>query len=162
MEMPPSRMHGYPPPDRRGHRLSTEEKISAEKAPKIRNQTSEEARDMPLDQTHLPHPQLNFNVQRATFGAISSVTTISEKFSLLSQPRSKDSSKALKRCFSMHVVRGYVARGLEKREKKRRDSSYRPPLGRITPSSSTNSSPESILVCASSPMDSGCSAGSLG
>jgi hypothetical protein len=46
----------------------------------------------------------------------------------------------------MHVVRGYVTRSLEKREKKRSDSSYRPPLGRNTPSSSTNSSPETILV----------------
>jgi hypothetical protein len=154
MGMHPSRMHGYPPPDRRGHRQSSsDDGLRPDRTPLGGGRTSDTARDMfyyvPLAQPHSqnpPHPELDLNVQRATFGAVSSVATISEKFSLLSQPRSKESARALKRCFSMHVVRGYVARGIEKRENKRRDSSYRPPLGRVTPSSSANSSPETILV----------------
>ncbi len=87
------------------------------------------------DSTHpdLPRPELNFSVQRATFGASSNVTSICEKFSLLSQPCSYESFRILKRCFSMQIVRGKMAKALEKqRKKKKRRLPWRVVLGSAT------------------------------
>ncbi len=74
-------------------------------------------RDVSRPSSAAPHehifssvPNLNFSLQRETFGQQSMVV---EKLRLLSQPRSSHSAKALspqpKRCFMMHIVRGEMS-----------------------------------------------------
>ncbi len=94
-------------------------------------------------------PELNFALQRETFG----MHSISEKFALLSLPRSKHSSvKLQKRCFSMHVVRGNIVRGLDSRERHQRYAPHERTFDHDLSSPSSGSSPEPELV----PRPNGC------
>jgi hypothetical protein len=77
-----------------------------------------------------PPREMNFDLQRQTFGAVSSVASISEKFSLLSGTRTRDSSRLLekRRCFSIHLTphersRQTIARGLMARNERNRHMS---------------------------------------
>ena len=81
----------YPPPDKRGHKLVLNNEDEVFEMPleeKRRNGTRNHVfYGVPvLNPAHpdLPRPELDFSVQRATFGASSNVTSISEKYSLLS------------------------------------------------------------------------------
>jgi hypothetical protein len=88
-------------------------------------------------------PELNFAIQRESFG----MHSISKKFALLSLPRSKHSSvKLQKRCFSMHLVRGNIARGHDSRERHQRYAPYERTFDRDLSSPSSGSSPEPELV----------------
>ena len=121
----PNPLH-YPPPNKRGHSGtgyssddSSQESTSSEK-------------------------ELEVEVHKEVFELLS----IGEKFAILSRPPTKDSTKMLqtKRCFSMYIVRGEIARSMRKKEKQKRDPSHRPPLNRESPFSSPSSSPEFALV----------------
>jgi hypothetical protein len=77
-----------------------------------------------------PPREMDFDLQRQTFGAVSSVASISEKFSLLSGTRTQDSSRLLerRRCFSIHLTphersRQTIARGLMARNERNRHMS---------------------------------------
>jgi hypothetical protein len=90
-----------------------------------------------------PSPELNFTLQRETFG----IKSISEKFALLSLPRSRRSSAKLqKRCFSMHVVRNAIARSLDARNRHERYAPYERTFNLDLSSPSSGSSPEPELV----------------
>ncbi len=71
--------------------------------------------------------ELELELQRRTVGAVTSVASISEKFSLLSGARTRDSSRVLetKRCFSIRLTpheisRKIIARGLLVRNERER------------------------------------------
>jgi hypothetical protein len=142
---------GVTPPDKRGHRTSHSRTTNLTEPPPKRN--SPDSRmvgntffAVPVPVPH--QPALDFTLRREPFGVASGATTIDEKFHLLAKPRSVFSSLKLttKRCFSMHQVRGCIARGMQNQQRRRElDSSFRP-VPFDSRSSSASSSPEPDLV----------------
>ena len=123
----------YPPPNKRGHTgtgMSDEETSS-------QDSLSSES-------------ESEFRLQRKV-----KATSISEKFSLLSRTPSKESNRILqtKVCYSMHIVRGKIAKAMKVKERQRRDPTYRPPINRESPFSSASPSPDLKLVPRSASMD---------
>ncbi len=133
MGQQPNLVH-YPPPDKRGHRGTGYSSSDSSSHGSISSETAPE----------LDRPECELEVRKEVFGLLS----IGEKFAILSRPPTKESTKILqtKRCFSIHVVRGEIARSMKKKAKQKRDPSHRPPLNRESPFSSPSSSPEFTLV----------------
>ena len=152
MGMRPSQRHGYPPSDKRGHRMPPTNEAS--RSTRLFPQTAGSETNPPSSYYAVPmanarlsessDSEVDFELRREIYG----VSSISEKFSLLSRPPTGESTRLLqtKRCFSMHVVRAYMARGMQKKQRQRRDPSFRLPINRLSPSSSSSSSPEVQLV----------------
>ena len=124
---------GYPPPERRGHRLTTEElrDMHASKPlpePPRRNppysRPSRQDAFISVPTSAPPRPDHDVSLRRETFGVSSGIVTLSEKFFLLSNPRSSNSTSKLrvKRCFSMHQVRGSIAKAMQKQSQAARTS----------------------------------------
>ncbi len=119
-------MH-YPPPNKRGQ-----------------SDTEYSSSDTSSQDSASYENGLEVEVRKEVFGLLS----IGEKFAILSRPPIIESTKILqsKRCFSMYVVRGEIARSMKKKDKQKRDPSHRPPLNRESPFSSPSSSPKFTLV----------------
>jgi hypothetical protein len=121
----PNCLH-YPPPNKRGHTgtgMSDEETSS-------QDSLSSES-------------ESGFRLQREV-----KATSISEKFSLLSRTPSQESNRILqtKVCYSMHIIRGKIAKAMKVKERQRRDPTHRPPINRESPFSSASPSPDLKLV----------------